>query len=39
MAVREMLRTLGVPAEDRPAFRKRVRALAGEGVPTRGSMP
>ena len=32
MAVREMIRTLKVPAEDRPAFRKRVRALAGEGV-------
>ncbi|MFC1491743.1 ribonuclease R [Nitrospinota bacterium] len=32
MAVREMIRMLGVPAEGRPAFRKRVRALSGEGV-------
>lgn len=32
MALRDMIRSLEVPAGDRPAFRKRVRALSEEGV-------
>jgi ribonuclease R len=32
MAVREMIRSLGVPSDARPAFRKRVRALSADGV-------
>jgi ribonuclease R len=32
MALREMIRSLGVPADERPAFRRRVRALSAEGV-------
>ncbi|MBT5369808.1 MAG: VacB/RNase II family 3'-5' exoribonuclease, partial [Nitrospinaceae bacterium] len=32
MALRDMIRSLEVPADDRPAFRKRVRALSGDGV-------
>lgn len=31
MSLRDMIRALGVPAEARPTFRKRVRALAEEG--------
>ncbi len=32
MAVREMIRSLGVPSDARPDFRKRVRALSADGV-------
>ena len=32
MALRDMIRSLGVPADARPAFRKRIRSLAGEGI-------
>jgi len=31
MAAREVIRALGVPADQRPALRKRMRALAEEG--------
>ena len=32
MALRDLIRALGVPADDRPGFRKHLRALAEEGV-------